>query len=256
MFEQLCKVFRKSSARGQDMRRSLWHAQQIERNREWMRDFWGCQQVVPPKRSGQDGAQSSWLDEVDPHWVILKHLCRWSRAQFEAAPQAARDRAVADILGISLIQAALMRLGFSQTPVIWPDTLVERHGFYPWAIPEIHAFWAHLETLTPEQLGQIAAHPALADDALKHHWRELHRLVLAQFPDYHGVIQRAIEAASFADPPEHAPKLSQLKVRASFEVMAASRPHASVPCRYLALFGFAAPAELLRQNQPSQEIRP
>ena len=250
MLQTLCKFFRKSWPNAQSVSaRALWQARQIERNTDWMRDFWGCQQALRPGPHGCDPQHTRWLEETDPHWFILKHLCRWSRAQYEAAPQAVLDRSVAEVLGISLTHAALMRLGFHHEPVIWPDTLVERHGLYPWATSEIHAFWAHLDTLTQEQVDQIVGQAALASDALKNHWRELHRVVVAHFPDYHDVIQLAVEAVSHPAARAHAFKLTQLKVRATFEVMAASVLHTAVPCRYLALFGFKGSADLLSQDR-------
>lgn len=221
-----------------------WQAQQLARNTEWMRDYWSGRALAWMPH-GTDGGDGPALPEVDPHWPVLRHLCRWSRLQYDTAPQAVIDQAVAGILGISWTHAALMRLGIRNARPIWPDTVIERDGPYPWTFPEIHAFWSRLDVLPRQELDRIAATATRECEALETDWRDVHRIVLAHYADYHLVLERAVGAILHPCAAAHIGQLQQAKTRATFEIMASRVAGEHAACRYLALFGISAPADLL-----------
>jgi len=229
---------------------ACWRARQIERNAEWMRDFWGVKHTLLHDTKSPGGPLSVTPLKVEPHWYVLKHLGRWSRAHYEAAPQGVIDRAVAEILGISLTHAVLMRLGPENDRPIWPDTLVERDGRYPWATPEIHAFWSRLDTVSEAEWADIAAAASLQREHLRQHWREIHRIALTYYSDYHDVIRQAVITAPHAYGSGHAQSLSHLKTRATFEILATHVAGEHVPCRHLALFGVHSVADLVEAALP------
>lgn len=227
---------------------SEWHRQQLQHNREWMRDFWSDKFM----RTGTSNPKATSLappEELEPHWYIVKYLCRWSRTHYETAPQAVIDRAVAESLGISRTHAVLMREGILNERPIWPDTLIERDGSYPWATPEIHAFWSLLDSMSEEQLNLIGQAAAERKEELKRCWREVHRIVTAHHPDYSMVLYRAAATPIHPCAPQYIDDLHQAKTRATFELTAASLVVDPLSCRNLALFGFKTPADLLEQGE-------
>ncbi|HEY4546310.1 MAG TPA: hypothetical protein VIG90_07810 [Pedomonas sp.] len=213
-----------------------WRLQQIEHNAEWMRDFWGVKHTLLHDPDSPGGPPALTPLKVEPHWYVLKHLARWSHAQYEAAPQDVIDRAVAEILGISLTHAVLMRLGVENSRPIWPDTLIERDGRYPWAALEIHFFWSRLDALSEAEWGEISAAASLQREHLRQHWREIHQIASVYYSDYHDVIQQAANTAPHRHASGDAQRLAHIKTRATFENLATYVAGTHVPCRYLALF--------------------
>lgn len=221
-----------------------WHRQQIAHNREWVRDFWS-DKTWRASKPDRDATGLPTPEELEPHWYILKYLCRWSRTHYDTAPQEMIDRAVSESLGISRTHAVLMRQGIHNARPIWPDTLIERNGIYPWATPEIHAFWSLLDGLPEDQLIHIGATAAARSTELKRNWREIHRIVAAHHPDYCMVLFRAAATPLHPCASRHVGDLHQAKARATFELIAARLIVDPLPCRNLALFGVKTPAELL-----------
>lgn len=224
-----------------------WHQKQIQRNREWVQNFWGNKSSGTGASDPAAGHPAT-ADELDPLWHIAKYLCRWSRSQYEAAPQPLIDLAVAESLGISRTHVALMRQGIHNEQPILPDALIKSDGSYPWATPEIHTFWGLLDSVSVDHLTRIGEMAGKRKTEFEKHWREIHKVVAERHPDHEAVLFRAATAPIHPCAPRYADDFYNAKVQATFELIAAPLAAGSFLCRSLGLFGFKSPADLLKKR--------